>query len=683
MDMDSPPPTPSQEVFHVKSQECYDKAVKCIRQGNYTQALIYTNRCIFLTPEDPRFYNFRANIFLEIGDIKSSMLNYKYAVTLSPKSTEYRKKLGNLLDLQGNTLMDIGKYEEALINFNSAYMYNPSTTYLIHRAIAHSKLSKSTSARDHDQHMVRALKDLYEADKLKPIVNIVRGTIFMEKLNDLMAARNELHIILQYEKDEDHVLYKTIIQKYKTLFKKHILEKKENVKHIVSNENYAEAVQVLHELIEILPTDISLYMMRATCYKKLETLQPAAKDLFKVIHLSKETNDEAVLELSETLYFIGLKHYRKSHGVFNASAQQKLYREAINYFDEAIKWNSSNDAFYQSRGEVKASMTNYQEAIDDFECIQNVTLKFSKLSSLHNEWGIILFSARKYERAEDELSKAIAYDKFNGTYYYNRAKIRLQLRNTISAIEDILVAWSIDPSNEELTLKVQQLAPKLMNDKKMLKQLYQKYNLLEDKPQTLMPHSFRAPTPNVTDLPPPQKKVIVPHPTTPRTPKRPRAKSAVRRRRRKSTPVSTHSETTSPRSIVIPSSPVSLPANSPIRRERLASFGSKTFSFRPQSSYSRPLNYFDNDPHSFSQSKEELDFENYRRKTQKAAFDSNMSKLRQKCIPPPDAIDRTGGVYKKEKGTRWRTIKKYEKKRSDRMVANAKRRASLAVSKRS
>lgn len=96
------------------------KAMQCKEEGDFQRAIQLIGKDMVLQRDQPRHYVEKAEMFLELCDFQSAILNYKKACFLEPNNTEYYSRLAFIFYFQGQVFFDQRLYAEALESFSRA-----------------------------------------------------------------------------------------------------------------------------------------------------------------------------------------------------------------------------------------------------------------------------------------------------------------------------------------------------------------------------------------------------------------------------------------------------------------------------------------------------------------------------------------------------------------------------------
>ena len=102
-------------------------AYYAVENEDFQKALKYLNKAIVLDPEVADYYTERGEVYLQICDFKSAILNYRRACILHPDCERLFMRLAFVYFLQGQGYFDEEKYEEALECFSKAVELKPDS----------------------------------------------------------------------------------------------------------------------------------------------------------------------------------------------------------------------------------------------------------------------------------------------------------------------------------------------------------------------------------------------------------------------------------------------------------------------------------------------------------------------------------------------------------------------------
>jgi tetratricopeptide (TPR) repeat protein len=226
--------------------------------------------------------------------------------------------------------------------------------------------------------------------------------------------------------------------------------------------NYDKALEDFNRAISLKPDNADSYYQRARAYHQKGDWELVIRDCTQAIKLKREADyycqrgkaynkqqnyDEAIADAKRAIeidrrngeyhYLQGLSLYNKGLSIrlkeqnqilsFLDKAQQdryrKLYNEALNFLNQAIKLNQNKVAdYYWIRGLCNFEMENYDQSINDFH-------KAKELDSDQKVYDYIFLIGRSYagkcdyDLAISYLGLAIGFlnQSQNGNYYYQRS----------------------------------------------------------------------------------------------------------------------------------------------------------------------------------------------------------------------------------------------------------------------
>ena len=276
---------------------------------------------------------------------------------------EKEKEKLNYYYNRGDTFFDLGKFEEAIQNYDKAIELdsNVNSIYYYNRGNAYFSLGKFENA----------IQDYNKAIDLNP--------------NDDLSYNNRGNAYFSLGKFED------AIQDYNKA-----IDLNPNDASYYNNrgttfanlEKYEDAIQDYNKTIDLNPNDNSAYFNRGTAFSYLNEYEKAIQDYNKAIDLNP--NDDSAY-FNRGIAFTNLSNYEK----------------AIQDYNKAIELEPNNASYYNNRGSLYINQGNYDEAIQDFSKSIDLnpifTFGYSNLGNLYN-------NLNEYEKAIEILNKAIELD---------------------------------------------------------------------------------------------------------------------------------------------------------------------------------------------------------------------------------------------------------------------------------
>jgi len=163
----------------------------------------------------------------------------------------------------------------------------------------------------------------------------------------------------------------------------------------------------------------------------------------------------ALVTFGSHCYAQNSSNVAKSMTYFNlaqSNYNSKQYQEAIDYYTEAIYANPNDDKAYINRGIVYYDLKKYDQALSDFEKAKKINP--NNPYAYYNTAIVYYASATNscenddayfnYQKAKDNLTKAIQIDSNFYKAYINRGLINYELANYQDAINDFTKAIQIN-----------------------------------------------------------------------------------------------------------------------------------------------------------------------------------------------------------------------------------------------
>ena len=119
------------------------------------------------------------------------------------------------------------------------------------------------------------------------------------------------------------------------------------------------------------------------------------------------------------------------------------HKEAIPYYDEAIRGNPKMDEAYYRRGLAYSNLNQYQRSIQDFD--EAIRLN-PRVAETYNNRGSAYNMLGQHQRALQDYNEALRIDPQYARAYANRGIARLYLRRDAEAEIDFKKAFSLDPA---------------------------------------------------------------------------------------------------------------------------------------------------------------------------------------------------------------------------------------------
>lgn len=125
-----------------------------------------------------------------------------------------------------------------------------------------------------------------------------------------------------------------------------------------------------------------------------------------------------------------------------ALIKTQKYSDAIHQFDQAIKIDPEEPAFWINRGICHSQLKQYQSSIDDYG--RALAIKPS-IATAYNNRGAVYLYLGKYLEAQSDFDKAIRYDAHYPNAYSNRGFTKIKLGRYKESLDDVNIAIKLKP----------------------------------------------------------------------------------------------------------------------------------------------------------------------------------------------------------------------------------------------
>jgi len=122
----------------------------------------------------------------------------------------------------------------------------------------------------------------------------------------------------------------------------------------------------------------------------------------------------------------------------------KQYGEAIDAYDQAIRFDSTNARFYSNKSYTLIELKRYEEAIA--ACDQAIRLDSTNACAYNNK-GCALIELKRYGEAIAAYDQAIRLDPTNARFYSNKGRALNRLKRYEEAVATYDQAIHLDPTN--------------------------------------------------------------------------------------------------------------------------------------------------------------------------------------------------------------------------------------------
>jgi tetratricopeptide (TPR) repeat protein len=385
-------------------------------------------------------YNWRGISYADLGEYVNAIADYTEALKIDPKSVV-------CLNNRGLAYINIGENAKAIADFTAALAISPNDAdYLYQRARAYGAV----------EDYAKAVADLEAARKTKP----------MAEADNLLA------------------LVKAALHHQKALT-------------FAVKEDFDNAIMEINEAIRLQPNEVGYLWNRGVFYAEKGDYDRAKADIEAVLRakpnypgaaemlarINEEESEEVVEESGDGLPASGrvqagqqvgprtgrgvgvagsprggvgvagsrrggerrasaLKFYNRGLNAYSA----RDYDRAVASFTEAIRINSRDASYYDSRASAYARKRDYDRAVSDYA--EAIRLSPRRADFYVNR-GDAYLDRGTHNRAVTDYSEAIRLDPKNADYYCNRGDAYMEMKDYRRAADDFESALRLDPRHPQ------------------------------------------------------------------------------------------------------------------------------------------------------------------------------------------------------------------------------------------
>ena len=407
---------------------------------HYNEALADLNRAVELEPEEHFRFGHRAELLEGLGRYEEAVADYTRAIELKGEKTkqiesppefkpgdrviylggrDYELRRGHIYHL-------LGRYKEALADFNHAIQLDPDAAWAIApRGVTYLEMGCYGEA-------LADLDRAVELDSGYTLAIAGRGTTYME-MRRYEEALAEFDKVIELDPDCTWAIANRGVtylrmgcyeEALADLRRAHELET-DNAQ-IVANlgatclqmEHYEEALAHFSRAIELDSNYAWVIAHRGVTYRQIERYNEALADFDRAIELKPDLA-WAIVSRGET--------YR----------QMKRYEEALADFNRAIELDPDYAWAIASRGLTYLQMERYEEALADFNRVIELDPDLAEAIASRGE---TYRQMERYEEALADFNRAIELKPDKDWYLYNRALTYQSLDQADKAQADLRVA---------------------------------------------------------------------------------------------------------------------------------------------------------------------------------------------------------------------------------------------------
>ena len=404
---------------------------------NYEQAIILCKKILFFVPDDIEIYRTLSDLYIKIYDISSSITCLKKILLVSQKSEEKIKvniDLKNLLFCKG--LLEgqsSGKLEsdiELLSEINNKEL--TLNDYLFLRA-----------------------KSLLTLGNLKECINDINRILSKEPENDRAIVLLAKVLSSQgKEKEGASLMWKAYkinpnnpeVKIFTNTMKKLMDEVLKNANLNILKGRYKTGLLLSVKALKIYPNHPEALLLRSSIFKSLGKYNESIMDLNKALMFASETSpeiNEMIKNSLSSIYNDLSLEYLKNN---NCELAMKFINNSLQINpDDAIAHFNKGDCYLKLKDIINAK----EEYYTCLEIDNNFLDAKLRLSTVYYKLAILSYNSKDYEEALQLLNSSIKYYDGNDVIHVLRARTYLKLDKIKEAYEDAVIAYMINPQNQD------------------------------------------------------------------------------------------------------------------------------------------------------------------------------------------------------------------------------------------
>ncbi|MBP7056270.1 MAG: tetratricopeptide repeat protein [Candidatus Omnitrophica bacterium] len=382
-----------------------NRGIAYLKSGQYDSAIKDFNKAIELNPEDAIAYSNLGGSYLQLKD-------YSRSVAYCEKALELKPNHANSYMIRGTAYLRLGQFDKASADFDKALEFDPNLKESV-------ELSK--------EEIRKAQETLQDTESSKTEPNSIA-----EKA---VTGNNGRPVPVDY--------------------------KKRGIEYVGSGQ-YDLAITELTKAIELDPRDPGAYSNRGAAYVELGEPDKAILDLTKAIELdAKDVGAYTYRGLAYGMvnqpdnaiadYNMAIELGSKDALVYSNRGVEYLrlnqYSKALMDLTKAIELDPNFAPSYVNRGILNMGSGQYYDAIADFT--KAIELDPKDAPRAYSNRGEIYRRLGQEYSAISDFNRSIELDPKYGTPYYNRGLTYFSLRQYDKAEEDLDRALVLKPDLRE------------------------------------------------------------------------------------------------------------------------------------------------------------------------------------------------------------------------------------------
>ena len=217
------------------------------------------------------------------------------------------------------------------------------------------------------------------------------------------------------------------------------------ISRLIEYNHCAEADAKIRQLLNLKPNDINLLALRAVSMAKQHELDPAQKELDKLL---KQYPKNPTLHYAQGLVYL---QRTTSSDVDYIKNTRGLINNSIKEFVTAVTLNKNYYEAYNAMGVATLKLGNRNDAMDLF----NTSIKINpSFATAYDNIGVVEMMNNNLDSAENYFMKAMKYNTHNPTAWYHMAQVETRRGNYSKALTWVNHSIHVNPnSSPALTLQ--------------------------------------------------------------------------------------------------------------------------------------------------------------------------------------------------------------------------------------
>lgn len=210
------------------------------------------------------------------------------------------------------------------------------------------------------------------------------------------------------------------------------------ISKLIEYNHCAEADVKIRQLLNMKPNDINLLALRAVSLAKQFKLDPAQKELDKLL---KQYPKNPTLHYAQGLVFL---QRTTSSDVDYIKNTRGLINSAIKEFVTAVTLNTKYYEAYNAMGVATLKLGNRNDALDLFNTAIKVNPSFA---TSYDNIGVVQMMNGNLDSAESYFMKAMKYNTHNPTAWYHMAQVETRRGNYSKALTWVNHSVHVNPNS--------------------------------------------------------------------------------------------------------------------------------------------------------------------------------------------------------------------------------------------